>query len=225
MAHRYNVRMFLLWSCTSSIEDIHGSHSQPSTCRKLGFRLLLQKVLDGQLQTLSESEANCHGVGAFFGNFLRRLCAKPHTGCTFPKQFSHESMSTCAEGIIDEEKKILTWFTRLTRNLRNTPQLDSPPVPPPFFQLRFTVRDGHGTELMLRRVGVGEVPFEETPWKPGFGETFQNSARIWGETRPHPTDMMDEIHRDVCFIFSAWKMAFEYEEWVEWLDYIGFRWI
>lgn len=51
-------------------------------------------------------------------------------------------------------------------------------------QLRFTVRDGHGTELILRRVGVGEVPT-------GFGETFQNSAQDTQAKpgKPHPTEI------------------------------------
>ena len=66
-------------------------------------------MLDGQLETLSESEANGHGKGCLNLGSSCAVCANlPHTGCTCPKQFSHESMSTCAEGIIDEEKKILT---------------------------------------------------------------------------------------------------------------------
>lgn len=94
MAHRYNVRRFLFWSCTSSLEDIMAALST-FNFPEIGGPPSSKKVLDGQLQTLSESEAN-EWCGCFFGKFLRRLCAKPHTGCTCPKQFSHESMSTCA---------------------------------------------------------------------------------------------------------------------------------
>ena len=139
----------------------HGSHSQPSTCRKLGVFAFFEEGAGWTARNSFRIWGEWMGRGAWTWEVLAPLVRICHIQVVHVRNsFLMKACRLALEGIIDEEKKILTWFAKLTRNLRTTPQLDSavPPVPPPSFQLRFTVRDGHGTELMLRRVGVGEVP-------------------------------------------------------------------
>ena len=154
--------MCLLWSESRRYHGI----SQSSTCRV--------KVLDGQLQTLSESEANESGGSWVLFWEVLACGVQSHIQVVHVLQFSYEIMSTCARRNYGwgEEKSWRDWpnlsETYATHRDTSTQLCNLPwnhGAKPHDAQLRFTVRDGHGTELMLRRVGVGEVPWS---WRLGI---------------------------------------------------------
>ena len=166
-----------------------------------------------------------NGVGAFLGSSCA-VCVQSHIQVVHVRNsFLMKPCRLVLEGIIDEEKNILTWFTKLTRNLRDTPQLDAavPPVPPTIFPvaLHGARRARHRVDVAASGSGRGAV------WKKCRGnrdlvKPSKIAPGCGGETRPHPTDIWWNIGTFVLYLVPE-KMSFEYEEWAEWLDYIGFR--
>ena len=231
MAHRYNVRMFLLWSCTSSIEDIMAVTLNLQLAGNWGFSPSSKKVLDGQLETLSESEANEWEGVLELGKFLLvvQIC---HIQVVHVRNsFLMKAWSTCAV------KELLMRRRKSWRDLPNLreiyvfiPPLDSavPPVPPTIFPvaLHGVRRAWHRVDVAARGSGRG-AEMKKCPWKPGGWWNLPKLAPGYGakQTFGHIQQIYSwNIGTFVLYLVPE-KMSFEYEEWAEWLDYVGFRWI